>query len=143
MHTLIDYIFLDINRFSTTTNGMSDHNAQLVSISNLALPCIKHLPQCRRIIDEYSICKFTALLSHESWDAIFQMIILILSLTSSLIPLLKSFRHVSHWRFLLIVKHGSRRALELHVRTRENYIIFTDTIMILALNSIIKSTVRL
>ena len=51
---------------------MSDYDAQLVAISNLALPCIKHLTQYRRIIDEYSICKFTALLSHESWDAIFQ-----------------------------------------------------------------------
>ena len=60
LHTLIDYIFLDINRFSTTThsitNGMSDHDAQLVAISNLALSCIKHVPQCRRIIDEYWIC---------------------------------------------------------------------------------------
>ena len=74
-HTLIDNIFLD-NIFSTTThsitNCMSDHDAQLVSISNLALPCIKHLPQYRRIIDEHSICKFTELLSHERWDAIFQ-----------------------------------------------------------------------
>lgn len=75
-HSVIDNIFLDMNRFSSITyriiNGISDHDAQIVVKLDLGLPCRKHLPLFSRVIDEYSVSKFTKLLSYESCDTIFQ-----------------------------------------------------------------------
>ena len=75
-HTLIDKIFLDKNRCNTSTqsitNGISDHDAQMVVIMDLAPLSVKNLSSYSRIIDDNSIRKFTEFLSHENSNIIFQ-----------------------------------------------------------------------
>ena len=69
-HTLIDNIFIDINRFNFSAkpliNGLSDHDAQTIALSDIMCSTPKQLPSYIRIIDSNSTRKFSELLSYEN-----------------------------------------------------------------------------
>jgi hypothetical protein len=52
-------------------NGLSDHNAQVINLSNILSTVPKHLFPFTRRIDSNSVCKFTDLLSYENWEDVF------------------------------------------------------------------------
>jgi len=53
-------------------NGLSDHDVQVINISNIFCSVPKHLFSFTRRMDNNSICKFTDLLSYENWNDVFQ-----------------------------------------------------------------------
>jgi hypothetical protein len=53
-------------------NGLSDHDAQIINISNILSSVPKHLFSFTRRMDSNSIRQFTDLLSYENWDDVFQ-----------------------------------------------------------------------
>jgi hypothetical protein len=73
---LIDNIYIDINRFNFSVhpliNGLSDHDAQVINLSNIFCSVPKNLFSFARRIDNNSVRKFTDLLSHEIWEDVFQ-----------------------------------------------------------------------
>jgi len=75
-HTLIDNIFININRFdfsaTTLINGLSDHDAQIMALSDIMCSPPKQPPTYIRIIDNKSTRKFSELLSYENWEGVFQ-----------------------------------------------------------------------
>jgi len=75
-HTLIDNIFIDINKFNFLAkpliNGLSDHDAQTIALSDIMCSTPKQLPSYIRIIDSNSTRKFSELLSFENWEGIFK-----------------------------------------------------------------------
>jgi len=75
-HTLIDNIFTDIKKFDFSTkplvNGLSDHDAQFITLYDIMCPTFKQPPSYIRIIDINSMHKFSELLSYENWEGVFQ-----------------------------------------------------------------------
>jgi exonuclease III len=72
--TLIDNIFIDNRRnysIKPCINGLSDHDAQLITLSNFALPISISEPTYIRKINKTTIAEFQLLLSWEQWDNIF------------------------------------------------------------------------
>ena len=72
----IDNIFIDTKKFETYTltplsNGLSDHEAQLLEIRNIDLKLQKQHYQLIKKIDNHSIAEFIIQLSYESWDDVF------------------------------------------------------------------------
>ena len=75
-NTAIDNIFLDIYKFTNFNvlplhNGLSDHDAQLLTIKDINLRLQNHPILTIRNINKYSIEEFKMRLSYESWDNIF------------------------------------------------------------------------
>jgi hypothetical protein len=73
---VIDNIFIDKFKFTKHTaspinNGLSDHDAQLLTIKHIDLQTIDHCSYNIRNINKYSIEEFKIRLSYESWDSIF------------------------------------------------------------------------
>jgi hypothetical protein len=81
--TMIDNIFLDTLKISTYTvlpffDGLSDHDAQLLTLKDLNLQKLKSQVQdyytcTTRDINEYSINEFRTSLSYETWDCVFKL----------------------------------------------------------------------
>ena len=75
-YTLIDNIYTDTNQFNYTVhpliNGLSDHDAQVINISNTFCSVPKHLFSFTRRIDNNTIRRFAELLSYENWNNVFQ-----------------------------------------------------------------------
>jgi len=75
-HTLIDNIFININGFKFSAkrliNGLSDHDAQIIALSDIMCLPPKQLPTYTRIIDKNSIRKFSEILSYENWEEVFR-----------------------------------------------------------------------
>ena len=74
--TAIDNIFIDVFQFESYTvtpiiNGMSDHGAQLLTISNDYSHVPIHRSKTVKRINKYTIPDFIDKLSSESWDSIF------------------------------------------------------------------------
>jgi hypothetical protein len=76
--TAINNIFLDITKFvnfkiSSLSNGLSDHDAQMLEIyiNNLDSKKSNHRVGIIRKIDKYSIMEFKDKLSEELWQNIF------------------------------------------------------------------------
>jgi len=72
--TLIDNIFIDNRRHYTIkpyTNGLSDHDAQLITLNNFSLPFSIIEPSYIRNINKNTIAEFQLQLSWEQWDNIF------------------------------------------------------------------------
>jgi hypothetical protein len=74
--TTIDNIFIDIHKITSYIvcplyNGLSDHDAQLLTIKDVSLQISNHLTYTIRNIHKYSIEDFKIRLSYESWDSIF------------------------------------------------------------------------
>ena len=71
---LIDNIFVDNRRYYTTKlciNGLSDHDAQLITLNNFSLPIGSIEPSYIRNINQNTIAEFQLQLSWEQWDNIF------------------------------------------------------------------------
>ena len=71
----LDNIFLDKKSLKSQThpfiNGLSDHDAQLVVISNLTQSLAKSTVIYRRVFDKTSVKKFINSLSIVSWEVVF------------------------------------------------------------------------
>jgi len=52
-------------------NGLSDHDAQIITLSNIFISLPRHVFSFTRKINKYSISKFTSLLSYENWEDVF------------------------------------------------------------------------
>jgi hypothetical protein len=71
---LIDNIFIDNRRHYTIKlhkNGLSDHDAQLITLNNFSLPFSNIEPTYIRSINKNTIDEFQLQLSWEQWDNIF------------------------------------------------------------------------
>ena len=71
---MIDNIFIDAARNYTIKphiNGLSDHDAQILTISNFFVPNINTDPYYTRIINKNTIAEFQQQLSWERWDDVF------------------------------------------------------------------------
>jgi hypothetical protein len=69
----INYIFIDNYKFTKYTvsalyNGLSDHDAQLLTIKEITLQTVNHHRYSIR--NKYSIEEFKIVLSYESWDSL-------------------------------------------------------------------------
>jgi len=75
-HTLIDNIFIDIKKFDFSTkplvNGLSDYDAQFITLYDIMCPIFKQPPSYIRIMDINSMHEFSELLSYENWEGVFQ-----------------------------------------------------------------------
>jgi len=72
--TLLDNIFIDNRRHYTIKpciNGLSDHDAQLITLNNISLPFSNTEPSYVRNINKNTIAEFQLQLSWEQWDNIF------------------------------------------------------------------------
>ena len=72
---MIDNIFIDASRIYNIQphiNGLSDHDAQLITIKNFLAPSKQIDPHQIRIINNNTIAKFQLQLSWENWDDVFQ-----------------------------------------------------------------------
>jgi hypothetical protein len=71
---LINNIFIDNGRHYTIKpriNGLSDHDAQLITLNNFSLPLSNTEPSYIRNINKNTIAEFHLQLSWEQWDNIF------------------------------------------------------------------------
>jgi hypothetical protein len=72
--TLINNIFINNRRNYTIKshiNGLSDHDAQLITLNNFSFPTSKIESTYIRNINKNTIAEFQFLLSWEQWDDIF------------------------------------------------------------------------
>jgi hypothetical protein len=75
-NTAVDNIFIDNYKFtkyilSLVYNGLSDHDAQLLTIKDINLQTVNLCSYSIRNINNYSMEEFKIWLSYESWDSIF------------------------------------------------------------------------
>jgi len=70
--TLIDNIYINTCNHDFTVhpliNGLSDHDAQIITLSNIFISVPRHVFSFTRKIDRNSISKFTFLLSYKNWE---------------------------------------------------------------------------
>jgi hypothetical protein len=59
------------NTVSPIYNGLSDHDAQLLTIKYINLQTVNHPSYSIRNINKYSMEEFKIRLSYESWDSMF------------------------------------------------------------------------
>ena len=74
--TIIDNIFIDKmkNKYHTTipiSNGLSDHDGQLIQLHDINIPIQQTNSISKRIINEATIVQFKTNLSYESWFNVF------------------------------------------------------------------------
>ena len=74
--TAIDNIFIDTFKNSEFTvkplhNGLSDHDAQVLTLTNITIRSSKTHCYSKRSINENSILEFKSHLSNETWEDIF------------------------------------------------------------------------
>ena len=75
-HTIIDNIFLDTLRnenysISLLINGLSDHDAQVLSLLNITAPNDNNELYSYRTINKHSLEEFQINLSYETWENVF------------------------------------------------------------------------
>ena len=76
--TWIDPIFVDTSLFTNIhvesfINGLSDHDAQIIYLQNASLrPKHVAIKRKTRLINEYTVSHFQALLKGETWDTVFK-----------------------------------------------------------------------
>jgi hypothetical protein len=72
---LIDNIFINYTRnynVNLCVNGLSDHDAQLITINNIIITKVSKRSVNIRVINKESITKFQFVLSWEQWEDIFE-----------------------------------------------------------------------
>ncbi len=73
--TLIDNIYINAHKHSFTVlplvNGLSDHDAQILTLSKFLIPVSRPVHSTTRKIDSTSMNQFTLLLSYENWEDVF------------------------------------------------------------------------
>ena len=52
-------------------SGLSDHDAQIITLSNIFISVPRHVFSFTKKINNRSISKFTSLLSYENWEGVF------------------------------------------------------------------------
>jgi len=75
--TAIDNIFIDTSKFDSYVilpiiNGLSDHDAQLITINDIHLKVLNNTPRFIRRFNEHGILDFRIKLSLETWDNVFE-----------------------------------------------------------------------
>ena len=75
--TAIDNIFIDTSKFDNYVilpiiHGLSDHDAQLITINNIHLKVLNNTPRFIRRFNEHWILDFRIKLSLETWDNVFE-----------------------------------------------------------------------
>ena len=73
--TLIDNIYINAHKHAFTVlphvNGLSNHDAQILTLSNILIPVSRSVHSATRKIDSTSINHFILLLSYENWEDVF------------------------------------------------------------------------
>ena len=73
--TLIENIYINTYRHDLSVNplinGLTNHDAQIITLSNIFIFILRHVFSYTRKIDSNSISKFTFLLSFENWEDVF------------------------------------------------------------------------
>jgi len=74
--TTIDNIFIDKNKnkyysIIPISNGLSDHDAQIIQLHDVDIPTQQIKPSNKRVINEATIAQFKINLSYESWYNVF------------------------------------------------------------------------
>jgi len=73
--TPIDNIYINTYRYEFSVhpliNGLSDYDAQIIILSNIFISLPRHTFSFTRKINNYSVSKFTSLLSYENWEDVF------------------------------------------------------------------------
>jgi hypothetical protein len=71
---LIDNIYVNTYRHDFSVhplfNGISDHDVQIITLSNIFISVPRHVFSFTRKTDSNSISKFTPLLSYENWEVV-------------------------------------------------------------------------
>ena len=80
---LIDNIFIDISKMDDyeiipLINGLSDHNAQLIIVSNIQNQLYEHQSYFKRKINKYTTAGFKIKLIYETWGLFLMVIMLVL-----------------------------------------------------------------
>jgi len=75
--TAIDNIFINVSKFDDyiilpIVNGLSDHDAQLITVNNINFKILNNTPRFIRNISRHGIFDFKFKLSLETWDNIFE-----------------------------------------------------------------------
>ena len=74
-YTLINNIYFNTYRHDFSVhpliNGLSDRDAQIITLSNIFISIPRHVFSYTKKIDSNSISKFTFLLSYENWEDVF------------------------------------------------------------------------
>ena len=90
-------------------NGLSDHDAQILTLNDIKM---YKFPACnftRRIINDSTLLDFQLNLSYESWDNVLIALMLIPYLTIFLTPILEYFITLFHFKKVItvtILNHG-------------------------------------
>ena len=74
--TAIDNIFINVSKFedyiiSSLFNGLSDHDAQVITKNEINFKILNNTPHYIRNIEKYGIADFKLKLSPETWDNVF------------------------------------------------------------------------
>jgi len=73
--TLIDNIFINIYNHDffvhPLISGLSDHDGQIITFSNIANSVPRHISTIKRQINSHTIQNFTLFLSYENWEDVF------------------------------------------------------------------------
>jgi len=73
--TLIDNIYINTYRHNFSVhplfNGLSDHDSQIITLSNIFFSIPRFVFSYTRKIDSNSISKFAFLLRYENWEKVF------------------------------------------------------------------------
>jgi hypothetical protein len=98
--TLTDNIYIDTNNHNFSIhppiNGLSDHDAQVLHLSNLLSTAHRQPFSFSRRIDSNSVCQFKDLLNYENWEVVFLENNVNISFNNFLNTYLKFFLHVFH-----------------------------------------------
>ena len=130
--TAIDNIFVDNNILGSTItlpliNGLSDHDAQLLTINNIhAATKIFSLKQRTRIINSETLTNFQSLLKQETWQSAYQT----QDTNNMFNSFLNTFLHIFEASFPVTYRStkekkkviGSHKELKYHANIKEVYI---------------------
>jgi hypothetical protein len=133
--TIIDNIFIDINRMDNYTvkplfNDLSDHDAQLLTFNNIKVQLYKQNFQYIRSISKNTIADFLIKLSYETWDTTFtgnDINIMFNSFLNTYLRIfycsfpLKKIQQISNNWITARIKTSCNHKRELHLMSRNSY----------------------
>ena len=136
--TAIDNIFIDTSKYNNYVilpiiNGLSDHDAQMITINDIHLKVMNNSPRLIRRFNELGISDFRIRLSLETWDNVFDNTDLNSMYNSFLNTYLRAFYTsfpLKIWLQRLMVMHGLLLALELFASTKGNFTFSVETVTI-------------
>jgi hypothetical protein len=115
----VDYSRLNTSHVFSVINGLSDHDAQYLAISNVVIRQRNKSGLVQRsIISEPGIITFKEMLSSDSWDSVFSNVDVNKSFNVFFNIFLMIFKHVLQRNLLQIICaliSGSLKELKFHV----------------------------